>query len=186
MFRIEVVRGPGGTIWGANAVNGVINIITKSAKQTNGVLSTLGSGNVDQGVGDLRYGHTSRGGFSYRLYGMGLLRGPEFHADGDNFDHWRMGQVGFRTDWTHSLKDDFTVQGDLYIGESGESVQIATFSPIAEVVKEDKASLSRGNVLGRWQHRWTRNALATRVVIRGVISDAGNCLELLSKCNLSA
>jgi iron complex outermembrane receptor protein len=151
--RIEVIRGPGGTIWGANAVNGVINIITKNAKETNGVLSTLGGGNVDQGVGDLRYGETSPRGFSYRLYGMGAMRGPEFHPDGDNFDHWRMGQAGFRTDWVRGVKDDYTVQGDLYRGESGESLLLATYSPLAEVQEEDKASFSGGNLRARWQHK---------------------------------
>src|SRR6266851_6615854 len=77
--RIEVIRGPGGTIWGANAVNGVINIVTKSAKNTQGALATLGGGNVDQGAGAVRYGGSAGKVFSYRVYGMGSIRGPEFH-----------------------------------------------------------------------------------------------------------
>jgi iron complex outermembrane receptor protein len=151
--RIEVIRGPGGTIWGANAVNGVINIITKNARETTGVLSTLGGGNVEQAKGDLRYGETTRKNFSYRLYSMGALRGPEFHSDGNNFDHWRMGQVGFRTDWTRGGKDDFTVQGDIYRGQSGEALLLATYSPLAEVEEVDKADFSGGNLLARWKHR---------------------------------
>jgi len=151
--RIEVIGGPGGTIWGANAVNGVINIITKSAKETTGVLSTVGGGSLDQGMGNLRYGQTLANGFSYRLYAMGAMRGPEFHPDGDNFDHWRMGQLGFRADWTRGVKDNYTVQGDLYRGESGESLQIATYSPVAEVADEDKAIFSGGNLVARWQHK---------------------------------
>ena len=78
--RIEVIRGPGGTIWGANAVNGVINIITKSAKDTKGTLVSGGGGNVEQGFLDVRQG----GGndeFSYRIYGKGIDQGPEFHPD---------------------------------------------------------------------------------------------------------
>jgi iron complex outermembrane recepter protein len=151
--RIEVIRGPGGTIWGANAVNGVINIITKSATDTTGFTSGLGGGNVEEGVGDMRYGNTTARGFSYRLYSLGAVRGPEFHPDGDNFDRWRMGQLGFRSDWSHGNKNGFTVQGDIYEGQSGESVLLATYSPIAEVALQDKSPFSGGNLLARWQHK---------------------------------
>jgi iron complex outermembrane receptor protein len=150
--RIEVIRGPGGTIWGANAVDGVINIITKNAKYTGGVISTLGGGNVDQGVGNLRYGATAANDFSYRLYSMGAMRGPEFHPDGNQFDDWRMGQIGFRTDWTAGSKNNYTAQGDLYRGQSGESILLATYSPLAEVAEQDKASFAGGNLLARWTH----------------------------------
>jgi iron complex outermembrane receptor protein len=109
--RIEVIRGPGGTIWGANAVNGVINIITKNAKDTHGVLSHLGGGDIDQGIGGVRFGDKSGKEFDYRLYGKGFIRGAEFHPDGVTFDHWKMGQVGFRTDWSKNARDTFNVQG---------------------------------------------------------------------------
>ncbi len=150
--RIEVIRGPGGTIWGSNAVNGVINIITKNANTTHGALATLGGGNVDQGTGAFRYGGLAGKGFDYRIYGMGEIRGQEFHPDGDGFDHWRMGQMGFRTDWKSGEKDTFTVQGDIYRGESGESIQIGSFSPPAETVERGEDFVSGGNLLARWQH----------------------------------
>jgi iron complex outermembrane receptor protein len=151
--QIEVIRGPGGTIWGANAVNGVINIITKNAKDTRGFTSNLGGGNVEQGVADMRYGHTYENGFSYRLYTLGAMRGPEYHPDGNNFDLWRMGQLGFRTDWVRSSNDTLTVQGDLYRGQSGENILLATYAPLAEVPEQDKSAFSGGNLLTRWQHK---------------------------------
>lgn len=150
--RIEVVRGPGGTIWGANAVNGVINILTKSAENTHGALVSLGGGNVDQGMASIRYGGTARKDVNYRVYATGSIRGTEFHPDGDEFDHWRMGQVGFRTDWKRGEKDAFTVQGDIYSAGSGESSFLASFSPPAETVRNDVSSASGGNLLARWQH----------------------------------
>jgi iron complex outermembrane receptor protein len=150
--RIEVVRGPGGTIWGANAVNGVINIITKSAENTHGGLASLGGGNVDEGTGSIRYGGTAGKDFNYRVYGMGSFVGPEFHSDGERFDQLRMGQMGFRTDWKDGDKDSFTVQGDTYRVGSGERVSLASFSPPAETQPADTAYATGGNILARWQH----------------------------------
>src|SRR6202040_945374 len=91
--RIEVIRGPGGTIWGANAVNAVINIITKSSKDTRGMLVSTGGGNIDQGFVNLRYGGGNDKSFNYRIYGKAFNEGPEFHPNGSSFDSWRMGQT---------------------------------------------------------------------------------------------
>ena len=87
--RIEVIRGPGGTIWGPNAVNGVINIITKDTKDTQGMLVSAGGGNEEQGFVNFRYGGGNGKDFSYRVYGKGFTRSPEDHPDGRNFDDWR-------------------------------------------------------------------------------------------------
>src|SRR6266849_189998 len=149
--RIEVIRGPGGTIWGPNAVNGVINIITKSAKDTHGMLASAGGGNVDQGVAGFRYGGGNGRNVNYRVYGKGFTRGPEFHWDRRQYDDWRMGQTGFRTDWDLNSRDTVTVQGDLYSGVAGDSVGIATYSPPAMTTVMQNAEPSGGNLLGRWR-----------------------------------
>lgn len=151
--RIEVVRGPGGTIWGANAVNGVINIITKKAKDTHGTLAAVGGGNVDEGTGALRYGGPVGSSGDYRVYGMGFIRGPAFHPNGDRFDEWRMGQMGFRTDFHKGLHDTFTLQGDTYSGENGEEKNIAFFFPPSQANLNGEAFVSGGNVLARWGHQ---------------------------------
>ncbi len=161
--RIEVIRGPGGTIWGANAVNGVINIITKSAKDTRGGLVTLGSGSVDQGMGEFRYGGGIGKSFDFRVYGIAFGRGSEFHPvqtpltppltlERDPFDAWQMGQGGFRTDWKAGDHDTFTVQGDMYRGVTGERVALGSFSQDSEVTTDDNAFVSGGNLVARWQH----------------------------------
>jgi iron complex outermembrane receptor protein len=96
--RIEVIRGPGGTIWGSNAVSGVINIITKSAKDTRGAYASTSGGNMNQSRSAVRYGGGRGNSFNYRAYAMGFGEAPEFHRDGDNYDDWQLGQAGFRTD----------------------------------------------------------------------------------------
>jgi iron complex outermembrane recepter protein len=150
--RIEVIRGPGGTIWGANAVDGVINIITKSAKETHGSMVSLSGGNADEGTGTVRYGDGNDRGFHYRVYGMGFDRSPEFHPEGaGNFDDWRMGQAGFRADRDLGARDTFTFQGDIYREISGEATTYALYSPPSQVNVNGYAQLTGGNLMGRWR-----------------------------------
>ena len=77
--RIEIIRGPGGTIWGPNAVDGVINIITKTAKETHGTLVSAGGGNVEQGFISYRQGGGTNSGLHYRVYGKAFARAPQYH-----------------------------------------------------------------------------------------------------------
>jgi iron complex outermembrane recepter protein len=150
--RIEVIRGPGGTIWGANAVNGVINIVTKSSQNTHGMLVSAGGGNVDQGFANFRLGGENKNkNVNYRIYGKGFARGSEFHPDGQEFDDWRMGQGGFRADWNPHQRDTVTIQGDLYEGTAGQSVAITSYSPPSIANVEQNAKLAGGNLLGRWK-----------------------------------
>jgi iron complex outermembrane receptor protein len=128
--RIEVIRGPGGTIWGANAVNGVINIITKSAMETRGTLVSTRAGTVEQGGLDVRYG-AGDNRFAYRVFGRGFTRGPQYHRDGRNFDDWRRAGGGFRMDWIPNSFDSLTVVGGAYGMEAGSKLAISTFSPPA-------------------------------------------------------
>jgi iron complex outermembrane receptor protein len=150
--RIEVIRGPGGTIWGANAVNGVINIVTKNSKDTHGMLASAGGGNVDQGFVNFRLGSGSKDkNVNYRIYGKGFARGSEFHSDGREFDDWRIGQGGFRTDWNPREHDALTIQGDLYEGVAGQRVGITSYSPPSFTAVEQNAKLAGGNLMGRWR-----------------------------------
>lgn len=151
--RIEVVRGPGGTIWGSNAVNGVINIITKSAKDTRGTLVSSEGGNVDEGYGAFRYGGGNGRDLDYRVYGMAFGHAAEFHPDHSLFDQWEMGQGGFRTDWQLGSRDTFTLQGDMYKGYDGERVDVSLYSPPSAEVIDDAHNVSGGNLLGRWRRQ---------------------------------
>src|SRR6267143_1691530 len=151
--RIEVIRGPGGTIWGTNAVNGVINIITKNSKDTQGTLVSVDGGNVDQGTGEFRQGGKFGRNINYRVYGMAFGRGPQFHSDHDNFDDWQLGKGGFRMDWDNRGTDSFTVQGDLYKGGVGQRENVAFYSPPASINLDGTEHVSGGNILGRWSRK---------------------------------
>jgi iron complex outermembrane receptor protein len=153
--RIEVIRGPGGTIWGPNAVDGVINVITKSTKDTHGELVSAGGGN-EQDFANFRFGAGNDKDLNYRVYCKAFTRGPEFHSDHVNFDDWQMGQCGFRMDWdlkkSDMSGDQVTLQGDFYDGSIGESVSVAQEPTVRPAIIQQDGRVSGGNLLGRWRH----------------------------------
>ena len=149
--RIEVIRGPGGTIWGPNAVNGVINIITKSSKDTHGEYVSMGGGNIEQGFVNSRYGSGGGKTLDYRIYAKGFNRGPEYHPDHMNFDRWRDAQLGFRMDWTANPRDTFSLHGDIYDQGNGESVDVTTYAPPYSRIVNSTAPLSGANITGSWR-----------------------------------
>ncbi len=141
--RIEVISGPGGALWGANAVNGVINITTKAARETQGLLLTGGGGTELRGFGGLRYGGTLAPTLHYRIYTKYFDRDSSLRPDGtDGNDAWHVAQSGMRLDWTPQSADLLTLQGDIYGGRIDQAAPGDT-------------ELGGGNLLGRWTHTFS-------------------------------
>src|SRR5216117_3633990 len=150
--RIEVISGPGATLWGANAVNGVINVITKDAKNTQGFLLSGGGGTEQHGFGTVRYGAALGSHVRARIYGRGFDRdATAFPGGQDAADDWHLGQGGFRMDWEASSASRVTLQGDLYDGR------------IAQDSGGD-IGVSGGNVMAKWSRTLSdRSSLAAHL-----------------------
>ena len=144
--RIEVIRGPGGSIWGANAVNGVINVISKRATETKGTLVDLAAGSSILGPYTVRHGGRIGSSGAYRAYAK--VRFEDSHqlvTGADAQDDFDFGQAGFRIDSDSSRRNQFTLQGDMYTGTTGLSSTAET-------------NLAGGNLLGRWTLAGTNHA----------------------------
>ncbi len=152
--RIEVIRGPGGTVWGANAVDGVINIITRSSWESAGNMMAVGGGNVERGFLHVRSG-ADLGRFSYRVYGKAFGRSPQYHRDGRDFDAWQMGQGGFRVDWSTGLRDSVTIAGDTYGTVAGQMQGISTYVPAALTNVQGDGYFFGQNLLARWRRTFS-------------------------------
>jgi iron complex outermembrane receptor protein len=142
--RIEVIRGPGATLWGANAVNGVINIVTKRAVDTPGTLTRAGGGKEERAYAAFSSGARIRDGAYGRLYAKAVERDSSVQRDGsETFDGQRHAEAGFRTDWSLAESHDLTVSGDYYHGrETGKALTSNS--------RADDTQVSGGNLLARW------------------------------------
>lgn len=150
--RIEVIRGPGATMWGANAVNGVINIITRNSRDTQGGLLTAGASSAEQRFAGIRYGARLRPDADLRFYTKYFKRDGELYPRGERApDGWDATRGGFRADFQISQRDSVTWQGDAYHGTAGQHVTLAA-PALFPYTADDTVVTSGGNLLGRWRH----------------------------------
>jgi iron complex outermembrane receptor protein len=162
--RIEVISGPGGTLWGANAVNGVINIITKRSKDTKGLFAEAATGTAFPVLGSLRYGGQLSDKLSYRVYGTGFKLGNTLRTkDTAAHDAWPMIQGGFRLDWDASAKDKISLQSNIYGGKPNPD-------------GGDTAVKANGdNIVARWDHQRSENsAFRLQAYYDHTLRDFGN------------
>jgi iron complex outermembrane receptor protein len=159
--RIEVIRGPGGTLWGANAVNGVINIITKKAQETLGGQTSAGGGNLDRFIGSIRYGEKIGNNAAVRVYGKYYNRDNLDDLQGNPApDEFESGRGGMRLEWDASESNSFTFQADVFAGEYAAKTTGAVTS-LAPVTSSDitrDAQIRGGNVITRWKHHFSETS----------------------------
>lgn len=150
--RIEVISGPGGALWGENAVNGVINITTKSAQDTQGVYLEAGGGTELQDFTGMRYGGTLASNVFFRVYGKYFDQGAEVFPDGASaHDSWNRAQGGFRIDDLAMSSDVLTLQGDLFTGDTDTL-------PAGEGTPQMEGTTFGANGLARWTHTFAEDA----------------------------
>ncbi len=184
--RIEVIRGPGATLWGANAVDGVINVITKKAKSTQSAVVTAGAGTDERAAGGVRYGGKLGDNTYYRAYTKYFDWGPSSYPSGMTaHDGWDALRGGFRADWTPAGADSLTLQGDVYRSRFNETLTVASLSaPYSNTFPND-GKYSGGNILGRWNHTSEGSSISlqmyydnTTITDHSLFGDHQNILDI--------
>jgi iron complex outermembrane recepter protein len=164
--KIEVIRGPGASVWGANAVNGVINIITKNARETRGATVEAGGGNLAQGFGTAEYSGSLPKVGDYRLYTQYLNEDHSPNLTGqDGGDGWHFLQEGFRTDSTLSSRDTLMFRGDIYGGREGDPTTFLSSVTSAALEKiNTQTDVSGGSLQSVWNHEYGTDS-STKVTV---------------------
>ena len=158
--RIEVIRGPGATMWGSNAVNGVINIITKHTRETQGGFIITGGGNQEGSFTSTRFGGQAGPGRHYRIYSKYNSRSGLLLPSGQRAnDNWYKLQGGFRMDWAIGQRDELLFSGDAYEGHGGELGKVPEPQPPFERLVPFRTSASGANLLARWTRRHSERSL---------------------------
>jgi iron complex outermembrane receptor protein len=154
--RIEVIRGPGATIWGANAMNGVINIITKKAKQTQGSQINISTGSINTALATVRHGGTINDDTYYRMSLQYRNQSRLEEPNGTkNHDGIQMGHGDFRTDWTPNTQDSFSLQGSFFNGDRDENVLWAQPAPPYSTSIHNTSDSNGWDLVGSWNRQFS-------------------------------
>jgi iron complex outermembrane receptor protein len=152
--RIEVIRGPGATVWGANAVNGVISIFTKHSRETQGGTMAVSAGSQPAGVGFAQYGGEAGKTGTYRAFGQYFNTASSVFPDGSRADdHWGRAHGGFRSDWELSGGDELLVEGDLFTLDGLQTRRGEFMATPLDRIFNQSLDAAGGDLLARWSHR---------------------------------